>query len=116
MLVKTIHTCMMHGTNLKFMCLTHAHAHVRTHAQTHAHSYDVAAKIQARAGIDLRFALRGGGTTAVELAKDTQTIEVLKAGGATMPEISDRNKNQLLIEFSKKGCTGGVHMVLQAGA
>jgi hypothetical protein len=58
--------------------------------------------------------LRGGGNT-VELAKDTQTIEVPKAGGATLPEISDRNKNQLLIEYFKKGCTGGVHMVPRLG-
>ena len=28
--------------------------------------------------------------TAVELAKDTHTIEVLKAAGATMPEIPDQ--------------------------
>jgi ankyrin repeat protein len=56
------------------------------------------------------------GNTAVELAKDTQTIEVLKAGGATMPKMSDQNKNQLLIKYAKKGCTGGVLMTLQVGA
>jgi ankyrin repeat protein len=56
------------------------------------------------------------GNTAVELAKDTQTIEVLKAGGATMPKMSDQNKNQLLIKYAKRGCTGGVLMTLQVGA
>ena len=56
------------------------------------------------------------GNTAVERAQNAQTIEVLKAAGATMPEIPDEEKNTLLLEYAKKGLTGGVLMALQAGA
>jgi ankyrin repeat protein len=56
------------------------------------------------------------GNTAVELAQNAQTIEVLKAAGATMPEIPDEKKNTLLLEYAGKGLTGGVLMALQAGA
>jgi ankyrin repeat protein len=56
------------------------------------------------------------GNTAVEWAKDAQTIEVLKAAGATMPEIPDEKKNAILLKYAAKGLTGGVLMALQAGA
>jgi len=36
------------------------------------------------------------GNTAVERAQNAQTVEVLKAAGATMPEIPDKEKNTLL--------------------
>jgi hypothetical protein len=39
-----------------------------------------------------------GSDWAVELAKDEVTLEVLKAGGSTMPEIKDQNKHRLLIK------------------
>ena len=54
--------------------------------------------------------------TAVERAQNAQTVEVLKAAGATMPEIPDKEKNTLLFEYAEKGLTGGVLMALQAGA
>jgi ankyrin repeat protein len=56
------------------------------------------------------------GNTAVEWAKDAQTIEVLKAAGATMPEIPDEKKNAILLKYAAKGLTGGVLMALKAGA
>ena len=56
------------------------------------------------------------GYTAVELAKDTHTIEVMKAEGATMPEIPYQRKDALLIEYAEKGCPGGVLMALKAGS
>jgi ankyrin repeat protein len=56
------------------------------------------------------------GRKAVERAQNAQTIEVLKAAGATMPEIPDEKKNTLLLEYAGKGLTGGVLMALQAGA
>jgi len=52
----------------------------------------------------------------VERAQNAQTVEVLKAAGATMPEIPDKEKNTLLFEYAEKGLTGGVLMALQAGA
>jgi ankyrin repeat protein len=58
------------------------------------------------------------GNTAVELAQNAQTIDVLKGAGATMPEFPEekKKKNDLLIEYAKKGATGGALMALQAGA
>jgi len=56
------------------------------------------------------------GNTAVELAQNAQTIDVLKGAGATMPEFPEEKKNDLLIEYAKKGATGGALMALQAGA
>ena len=56
------------------------------------------------------------GKTSVERAKNAQTFEVLKAAGATMPEIPGEKKNTLLLEYARKGLTGGVLMALQAGA
>jgi hypothetical protein len=55
------------------------------------------------------------GNTVVELVKDTRTIEVLKVGDTTMPEIPEQKKNNLLLEYAHKGCMGGVLMSLQAG-
>jgi ankyrin len=55
-------------------------------------------------------------STAVELAKDKQTIEILKRGGATMPEIPHAKNNDLLMSYARKGCAGGVLIALQAGA
>jgi ankyrin repeat protein len=56
------------------------------------------------------------GNTAVELAQNAQTIDDLKGAGATMPEFPEEKKNDLLIEYAKKGATGGALMALQAGA
>ena len=56
------------------------------------------------------------GNTAVELAQNAQTIDVLKGAGATMPEFPEEKKNDLLIEYAEKGATGGALMALQAGA
>jgi hypothetical protein len=53
---------------------------------------------------------------AVELAKDEATLEVLKAGGAMMPEITAQNMNGLLIKYASKGAAPLVQLVLQAGA
>jgi ankyrin repeat protein len=54
--------------------------------------------------------------TALELAQNAQTMDVLKGAGATMPEFPEERKNDLLIEYSKKGLPGGALMALQAGA
>jgi ankyrin repeat protein len=56
------------------------------------------------------------GNTAVELAQNAQTIDLLKGAGATMPEFPEEKKNDLLLEYAKKGATGGALMALQAGA
>ena len=56
------------------------------------------------------------GNTALELAKDTDTLECLRAAGAKMPDITDENKNLLLLRYAKNGAAGGVIAVLQAGA
>ena len=56
------------------------------------------------------------GNTVVELAQNAQTIDLLKGAGATMPEFPEEKKNDLLIEYSKKGLAGGALMALQAGA
>jgi len=56
------------------------------------------------------------GNTAVERAQNSQTIDVLKGAGATMPEFPEENKNDLLIKYAEKGATGGLLMALQAGA
>jgi hypothetical protein len=56
------------------------------------------------------------GKTSVERAKNAQTFEVLKAAGATMPEIPDDKKNCALLEYVEEGLTGGVLVALQAGA
>ena len=56
------------------------------------------------------------GNTAVELAQNAQTIDLLKGAGATMPEFPVEKKNNLLLEYAKKGATGGALMELQAGA
>ena len=56
------------------------------------------------------------GRRALELAKDDATFEALKAGGATMSDMTQRKKNDLLIEYAKKGLAGGLLMALQAGA
>jgi hypothetical protein len=56
------------------------------------------------------------GNAAVERAQNAQTIDVLKEAGATMPEFPVEKKNNLLLEYAKKGATGGALMELQAGA
>ena len=56
------------------------------------------------------------GNAAVERAQNAQTIDVLKEAGATMPEFPVEKKNNLLLEYAKKGATGGALMALQAGA
>ncbi len=56
------------------------------------------------------------GRRALELAKDDATFEALKAGGATMSDMTQQEKNDVLIEYAKKGLAGGLLMALQAGA
>ena len=56
------------------------------------------------------------GRRALELAKDDATFEALKAGGATMSDMTQQKKNDLLLEYVKKGVAGGALMALQAGA
>ena len=56
------------------------------------------------------------GRRALELAKDDATFEALKAGGATMYDMTQQKKNDLLLEYVKKGLAGGLLMALQAGA
>ena len=68
-----------------------------------------------QAGADVNHKDKAG-NTAVELAQNAQTIDVLKGAGATMPEFPEEKKNDLLIEYAKKGATGGALMALQAGA
>ena len=43
-------------------------------------------------------------------------LECLRAGGAKMPDITDENKNALLLRYAENGAAGGVRAVLQAGA
>ena len=43
-------------------------------------------------------------------------LECLRAGGAKMPDITDENKNALLLRYAQNGAAGGVIAVLQAGA
>ena len=69
--------------------------------------------LQAGAEVDAK---NKAGYTAVALAKDTHTIEVLKAGGATMPKILDQERDALLMKYAEEGCAGGVLMALKAGA
>ena len=56
------------------------------------------------------------GRRALELAKDDATFEALKAGGATMSDMTQQEKNDVLIEYAKNGLAGGLLMALQAGA
>ena len=80
------------------------HIYMYTHAQTHTHTHTC---------IHMYFQ---AGNTAVERAQNAQTIDLLKGAGATMPEFPEEKKNDLLIEYAKKGATGGALMALQAGA
>ena len=43
-------------------------------------------------------------------------LECLRAAGAKMPDITDENKNALLLRYAQNGAAGGVIAVLQAGA
>ena len=56
------------------------------------------------------------GNTALELAKDTATFECLLAAGAKMPDITDENKNELLLRYAENGAVPLLRAVLQAGA
>jgi ankyrin repeat protein len=58
------------------------------------------------------------GNTAVELAQNAQTIDLLKGADATMPEFpeEEEEKNDLLMKYVKEGLAGGALMALQAGA
>ena len=80
------------------------HIYMYTHAQTHTHTHTC---------IHMYFQ---AGNTAVERAQNAQTIDLLKGAGATMPEFPEEKKNDLLIEYVKKGLAGGLLMALQAGA
>ena len=74
--------------------------------------------LQAGADVNHKDQRDGAVNTAVELAQNAQTIDVLKGAGATMPEFpeEEKKKNDLLIEYARKGATGGALMALQAGA
>ena len=62
------------------------------------------------------------GNTALELTKDAATFECLVAAGAKMPDITDENKNELLLRYAyrsrsaRTGDTPLLRAVLQAGA
>ena len=56
------------------------------------------------------------GNTALELAKDTDTLECLRAAGAKMPDITDENKNALLLRYARNGGAALVRVLLEAGA
>jgi len=56
------------------------------------------------------------GNTALELTKDADTFECLVAAGAKMPDITDTNKNELLLKYAYKGAALLLRAVLQAGA
>jgi len=68
-----------------------------------------------QAGADVNHKDRAG-NTAVERAQNAQTIDALKGAGATMPEFPEEEKNDLLIQYAKKGLMGGLLMALQVGA
>jgi len=55
------------------------------------------------------------GNTALELTKDEGAFDCLRAGGATMPDVTDENKNDLLLRYARNGCAPLVEKVLQAG-
>jgi len=67
-----------------------------------------------KAGTDV-VCKNGAGNTAVELAQNAQTIDLLKGAGVTMPEFPEEEKIDLLIEYAKKGLAGGALMAIQAG-
>ena len=56
------------------------------------------------------------GNTALELTKDATTFECLVAAGAKMPDITDDNKNELLLRYARNGVSPLLRAVLQAGA
>ena len=56
------------------------------------------------------------GNTALELTTDAATFECLVAAGAKMPDITDENKNELLLRYARTGATPLLRAVLQAGA
>ena len=56
------------------------------------------------------------GNTALELSKDATTFECLVAAGAKMPDITDDNKNELLLRYARNGVSPLLRAVLQAGA
>ena len=56
------------------------------------------------------------GNTALELTKDAATFECLRAAGAKMPDITDENKNALLLRYARNGGAALVRVLLEAGA
>ena len=56
------------------------------------------------------------GNTALELAKNAATFEFLREAGAKMPDITDENKNVLLLRYARNGAAHLLRAVLQAGA
>jgi hypothetical protein len=56
------------------------------------------------------------GNTALELAKNAATFECLREAGAKMPDITDENKNVLLLRYARNGAAHLLRAVLQAGA
>ena len=56
------------------------------------------------------------GNTALELTKDATTFECLLAAGAKMPDITDENKDELLLRYAQNGASPLLRVVLQAGA
>ena len=56
------------------------------------------------------------GNTALELTKDAATLQCLVAAGAKMPDITDENKNALLLRYARNGAVPLLRAVLQAGA
>ena len=81
--------------------LTLKHTHIRTqegnsclHIAAAQGSNEIL-RILLNAGANIT-AKNKADNTAVERAQNAQTVEVLKAAGATMPEIPDKEKNTLL--------------------
>jgi ankyrin repeat protein len=56
------------------------------------------------------------GNTALSLSKDAATFDCLRVAGAKMPDITDDNKNSLLLRYAHFGDASLLREVLQAGA
>ena len=56
------------------------------------------------------------GNTVLDLTKTAATFECLRSAGAQMPDITDENKDALLLRYARNGAVPLLRAVLQAGA